>query len=273
MTFKTLLTHVRGDAASLTRVATAAALARDLDALLIGLGASAVPPYLIDPYGVAAADWMPAVCEQQAKDLDGAHAAFKHHAEGARHAWLTSKTLPTVAMARHARAADLLIVGGPPVKADPYVEVDAGELVVTAGRPVLVVPATGGALAPRRVLIAWKDNRESRRAVADAAPFLLKAESIVILALCGKGELDATRAQIDEVAGWLKRQGAAPALCQSAEIPGDVVDAEILTRAESTRADLIVAGGFGHSRAAEWILGGVTRSLLRQPSQFVFLSH
>jgi len=240
---------------------------------LIGLSAAAVPPYLIDPYGVATADWMPLVADEQAKEAQAAHAAFRLAAEGVRSGWITSDDLPTLAMARAARSADLLIVGGAPAKTDPYSEVDQGELVVTAGRPVLVVPAIGGVLNPRRVLIAWKDGRESRRAVADALPFLLKAESILIVTLCAKGELDQRRREAEDVAGWLGRHGAAPALVQAAEVPTDLIDTEILARAQAAKADLIVAGGYGHSRAAEWILGGVTRSLLQRPPQFVFLSH
>jgi nucleotide-binding universal stress UspA family protein len=273
MSFKSLLVHVRADGSSTQRVKAAVALARKLDALLIGLGAEAIPPALIDPYGMATADWLPMICEQQAKNLQDARVAFEIQAEGVRSAWLSSKEPPTIAMARQAREADLLIVGGTPVKADEYVAVNHGELVVTAGRPVLMVPSTGGVLSPRRVLIAWKDSRETRRAVADALPFLVQAESIVILALCGRGRLDETRRQAEDVAGWLRRHGAASALCQAAEAPADLVDAEILAKAEALRADLIVAGGYGHSRAAEWVLGGVTRTLLSHPLQFVFLSH
>ena len=273
MALKTLLTHVRADAGAQFRLKAAVALARDHDALLIGLGANVIPSYLIDPYGVAVADWMPLVAEQQATDLAAAHETFKRLAEGVRSAWITSSELPTLAMARAARAADLLIIGGAPAKRDPYSEVDQGELVVTAGRPVLVVPPTGGELSPRRVMIAWNDSRESRRATADALPLLLLAESIVILALRVKGGLDNARIQADEVAGWLRRQGAAPALTQVGECQSDLIDAEILARAEAAKADLIVAGGYGHNRAAEWVLGGVTRELLRHPPRFVLLSH
>jgi len=273
MAFKTLLTHVGRDQASTLRLQAAAALAGDLGALLIGLAAEAPPPYLLDSFGVATAQWLPVVVEEQAKAALAAHHAFREQTVGVHSAWLSSREPPTQALARHARAADLIVVGGGDEGGPPFCTVKSGELLVTAGRPLLVAPINGGRLTPRRILIAWKDTRESRRAVADALPFLLQAESITIVALCGKGELDETRAQAEDVAGWLKRQGAAPPLCQCAEAPSDLVDAELLAKAEAMRADLVVAGGYGHSRAAEWLVGGVTHTLLRRPDLFVFLSH
>lgn len=275
MSFKTLLTHAQPGAASDHRLEAAAALARSLDALLIGLGAEAVPPYALgDAYGLAISDLAPLMYEQQTKDLEAARKSFDTHAVGARTTWRSCRGIPTDALAREASAADLIVAGGGPVDAgDIYYAANLGELIVKAGKPVLVVPPEGGHLNPRRILIAWKNTREARRAVADALPFLVKAEEILILAVCEKEEAEISEFEVKEVADMLVRHGAPAARTHLSHPSAHAAEADILAHADQLDADLIVAGGYGHSRASEWVLGGVTRTLLRNCKRFLLLSH
>jgi nucleotide-binding universal stress UspA family protein len=275
MSFKTLLTHAQPGDASDRRLDAAAALARSLDALLIGLGAEAVPPYaLSDPYGVAVSDLAPLLYDQQTRDLDAARKGFETHAAGARTAWRSCRGIPTDALAREACAADLIVAGGGPINAgDIYYAANLGELIVKAGKPVLVVPPEGGHLNPRRILIAWKNTREARRAVADALPFLVKAEEILILAVCEKEESEISDFEVKEVADMLVRHGAPAPRTHVVHPPATAAESDILVHADQLDADLIVAGGYGHSRASEWVLGGVTRTLLRNCKRFLLLSH
>ena len=86
-------------------------------------------------------------------------------------------------MVHAATAADLLVVGSGKGKLlpDVYRSIDPGDLLMGAGRPVIVAPSGADQLRVRSVLIAWKDTTEARRALSDALPFLERAEEIVLL--------------------------------------------------------------------------------------------
>lgn len=275
MSYQTLITHAQPYGASDRRVEAASALARDLDALLIGLAAESVPIYAVsDPFGMAAPQLTSVLVEQQTRNLEDAHARFLQHAAGARHEWRSIRDLPTPALARAARSADLIVAGGSSVGLqDKNYAVDIGELVLTAGRPVLVVPPGGGRLAPRKILVAWKDSRESRRAVSDALPFLAKADEVMILGVGDPEDAENLAFETADVAAQLTRHGVRSCKPTVAAASGDRIDGEILTHIAAFKPDLVVAGGYGHSRAAEWVLGGVTRSLLHLANQHVLLSH
>ena len=86
--------------------------------------------------------------------------------------WRTALELPYELVSREARAADLIIVGARHTGGNMQDLADPGVILLRAGRPVLVVPDTVAPLQLRRVVVAWKDTRECRRAVRDALPFL-----------------------------------------------------------------------------------------------------
>jgi len=145
--------------------------------------------------------------------------------------------------------------------------------MMAAGRPVLVVPPK----LPQRqilshVLVAWRDSRESRRAVADAVPLLRKAEVITVMEIAEGGDEGANHRSVEDVANFIPLQGAAatplvlPANDQSAAD-------RLLEYAEANGAALIVLGGYGHARAREWIFGGVTRSMLKTSPICCLFSH
>jgi nucleotide-binding universal stress UspA family protein len=143
-----------------------------------------------------------------------------------------------------------------------------------AGRPVLVVPPSVSALEGRRALVAWKDTREARRAVADALPLLAHAEEVLVVeAVSGDAEeRDQALRRAGDVAGLLARHGAT-ARGEALEVRGRTVADELLLAAERHGADLVVAGGYGHARLREWAFGGVTRDLLARCPMCCLLSH
>lgn len=172
-----------------------------------------------------------------------------------------------------ARSADLFITGVDQNTSmfDTSRHVSAGDLVMQAGRPVLIVPASADNLTPDRVLVGWKDRRESRRAAFDALPLLKKAAHVAVVEIAAKEDLNAARARLDGVVGWLKRHGIAAA---SLAWPSSGDDAAQLNAiAQEQGADVIVAGAYGHSRLREWALGGVTRELLLRADRCVLVSH
>ena len=176
-------------------------------------------------------------------------------------------------MAREARCADLIITGVDRNASffDSWRPVSIGDLVMQVGRPVLIVPAATDRLRLARVIVGWKDTRESRRAAIDALPLLKRADHVVVVEIAGEEELAAARTHVEDVVGWLERHGVvAEALaCRSS---GDEAT-RLSNIAQEQDADLIVAGAYGHSRLHEWVLGGVTRDLLLRADRCSLVSH
>jgi nucleotide-binding universal stress UspA family protein len=149
--------------------------------------------------------------------------------------------------------------------------VDAGTLILSAGRPVLFAADSLAPLAAEKVLVAWKDTREARRAVADAMPFLRAAREVLVTTIA-EGDQKAARESAADVVRFLLKHDV-KARSDVLGI-GHANGAEALLEiARETGADLVVAGGYGHSRVRERIFGGITRSLLDHGSLNRLLSN
>lgn len=274
MTYTTVLVHAESNPQAAERLTLAAQVARKFDATLLGVGVEMVDWMgLSDPYGMVAAEWVALAREQVDKDLATAEALFRSHAGAGRHEWLALSDAPAPALSRTARRADLIVAGCAPLDdTAPLRTADAAELILQSGRPVLVAPPGAVDLRAERVLVAWKDSREARRATADALPFLKRAEEVVVMEVCdAEGVYDAEQHTL-EVARHLQGHGVtARPRVKVAEAARAGVELNI--EAEAIGADLIVSGAYGHSRLQEWVLGGVTREFLRRPERFVLFSH
>jgi nucleotide-binding universal stress UspA family protein len=121
------------------------------------------------------------------------------------------------------------------------------------------------------VLVAWKDTRETRRAVADALPLLRKASHVTVVTVTGIETPAEAKSRVADVVGWLKHHAvtAVPVVVRST---GDDA-AQLQGTARDQDAGVIVAGAYGHSRLREWALGGVTRHLLMHGAGCALLSH
>jgi nucleotide-binding universal stress UspA family protein len=177
--------------------------------------------------------------------------------------------------ALHARHADLSVIGGNSThKHRNVAETIFSELLMDSGRPILFVPAGSDPVIPaKRVLIAWQPTRESTRAVHDAMPFLHKSASIDILMVnpevsdSGHGQQPGA-----DIATHLARHGLNVRVVAQPSMGRNKGQA-ILEYAKQTDAQLIVAGGYSHSRFREQIMGGVTRELVRNMTIPVLFSH
>jgi nucleotide-binding universal stress UspA family protein len=178
---------------------------------------------------------------------------------------------PSRALVRSARAADLIVMS-PKSPGAAARTADPAEVVMTAGRPVLIVPNGASHFRGSAVVVAWKDTREARRAIADAMPFLLAADQVIVQAVCEDDAVEASAFQTDDVVANLKRHGVR-ASAKVTRIPAEGVAHELERVARLNGADLIVAGAYGHSRTREWVFGGVTDDLIHRPKCFVLLSH
>ena len=144
-----------------------------------------------------------------------------------------------------------------------------GALTLAAGRPVLVVASNVEHVLAATVLVAWKDTREARRAVADALPFLTKANEVVV-AIVDNDPDTFIRESVADVAAFLGHHGVK---AREEVVAGDSDGGRLITFARSIQADLIVSGAYGHSRLREWVFGGVTRTLLDESGINRFISY
>ena len=108
--------------------------------------------------------------------------------------------------------------------------------------------------------------------MADALPLLRRASSVPVVELCRPGDAPAATPAVQEVVEHLARHGVA-AVADVQEVTGGATADALVRAAERHGADLIVAGGYGHTRLREWVFGGVTRSLLRDCPMGCLLSH
>jgi nucleotide-binding universal stress UspA family protein len=173
---------------------------------------------------------------------------------------------------RLARRFDLAVVGQPGrEKSVPDEVVDEGVLF-ESGRPVIFAPfiqTTGLKLG--RVLVCWDGSRAASRAIGDAMPFLQKAKQVEIIIVGGKPP------KSDEVSGadlgqHLARHGIKVDVKRITS-PDIDVPSTILSYAADSSADMLVMGGYGHSRLREFVLGGVTRSMLESMTVPTLMSH
>ncbi len=273
MSYKALLVHVdaaeQGDAA----VRVAVGLADRFDAALIGFCALEVRPQFVTDGMVMIEAVEAEIKEKRAKLADKA-VWFRSIVGGGRRnvEWRAMLDLPTEALAREARCADLVVIRRSKAPADTYTALDPGGAILKAGRPVLVVPDGIGALRGEHVVVGWTDRREARRAVQDALPFLREAARVTIVEICGRGEEDAARQRMDDVAGYLTRHRivGGPRVIMHQDGSGA---AALIKLAQEENADLLVTGAYGHSRLGEWIFGGVTRDLLAASPICCLMSH
>ncbi|HMP62779.1 MAG TPA: universal stress protein [Phenylobacterium sp.] len=192
-------------------------------------------------------------------------------AQGLALEWRTAHDMPARAMAAHARSADLLVIRAT-AQRDYFRAVDPGELVLHAGRPVLLAPQSDTPLRGEAVVVGWKETRESRRALADALPLLRRARTVALTAVHGPGEGAASAAALEQVCAYLAGHGIAAEPSPIEAPDADVVDL-LNARAQAIGADLIVTGAYGQSRLREWVFGGVTRRLMDEPRTWLFMSH
>lgn len=170
-----------------------------------------------------------------------------------------------------ARSFDLSIVG----QADPQSSID--DLLIEgalfdSGRPVLIVPYIHRTpLKLDCVLVCWDGSRNAARAVNDAMPFLSRAKKVEVVAIDAKEDKSGDIVGVD-IAQHLARHGMKVNLRRINSPDVDVANT-ILSDAADRDADLIVMGGYGHSRLREFILGGATRGILSSMTVPTLMSH
>jgi len=282
MALKDILVHVDGGPTSRARLALAGELARRHGARLAAL-------YGVEPAGFA--DFLAPTdasyldltrrLEEQHRATMLAAAArmeeiFRAETErlGIHGDWRIEEGPVSAVVTRHARCVDLVVLGQiDPDRRPPGGGVAPAEVVLAAGRPVLVVPYAGSFDGVgRRAVIAWNASREAARAVADALPLIADAEAVTVLTIGPPAAGDDDPASATALVGHLLRHGIR-AKAEN-EVADDIsVGDLILSRAADLGADLVVMGAYGHSRTRELLLGGATRNLLQHMTVPVLMAH
>lgn len=182
--------------------------------------------------------------------------------------WLELSGNRASVVARFGRVADLTVLTGEaPDDAERSMVVEAA--FFETGRPLLLLPSGWTGDVGRTIAIAWNGRAQAARAVAYAMPFLQRAEKLHVLT--AETQRTAFEASAD-LATYLERHGLA---CERhrVAVATEPVGQALLHRAGDLGADLMVMGGYGRSRLAELVLGGVTRHVLANLTQPLLLAH
>lgn len=273
MSFANIMVYVDPQQQEEGQIRIAEAIARRFDGSLIGVSAFAVePPFVAE--GVIIEETSKDELRRMKAALATKDAWFRKIVDmpSDKVEWRWGVEYPTTFLVTQARAADLVVVKRNQLKDDEYHYIDSATTMLRVGRPVLSVPERVTKLSAERIVVGWKDTREARLAVQQALPLLTRASRVTIVELCTSDQQDAARSRIRDVAKYLENHGA---VCQcDVRVHSAESDARCLIRlAREENADLIVTGGYGHSRLGEWMFGGMTSGLLREAPICLMMSH
>jgi len=270
---KQIAVHVDGGAHDASVLRLSAALATRFGTGLEAVFAN-VPPFIpasID--GILAPQIIEAQQAIYRKRADAAKAALAGIAvPHGKPVWTQVDALASVAVIARGRYADLTVLAQPsPDETDIATDYDApAEIVMSLGRPVLMVPYAGTfADAGKRILVAWSGTRESARALADALPFLAGASEVTVLMVNPATDAPLMEADLKK---WLVAHGirGKTRTAHTKEIETSDV---LLSAAADSSADLLVMGAYGRPRLRELILGGATHDIFRHMTVPVLMSH
>jgi nucleotide-binding universal stress UspA family protein len=273
MSYASIMVYVEADATPEPRVRLAASLADKFAASLIGVSALTVPPPMVADGVVMSApsetdiDLMRATLADKGIWFRGIAGGDQRRLE-----WRAMLDFPIEVVSREARSADLVIIAREKAPGSAYRALDPGAAILRMGRPTLVVPEGVSSLRAEHVVIGWKDAREARRALQDAIPLLQRARRVTIVEACGTDEEKTALQRLDDVARYLTqhRVKSGPKVVLQQEDSGTD---QLIQIAQEERADLLVTGGYGHSRLGEWMFGGMTRELLATSPICCLMSH
>ncbi len=273
-----IVVYVDSAEATKARVEFAVALAAEQGAHLIGIAFA--PTALLPLYGadVGFAD-MSEVLESVKTQGANALQAFEASTQAAgvsaeaRLMQGMSEEFPHD-FARAARHADLAILGQPR-DGDPLIGQYAlvERCLFASGRPVIIVPAAPDKPALKgTIAAAWDGSAEAARAINDALMFLKPAARVVLVVGVMGSQDEEHGPQTDDIIGHLKRHGVMAEAMRVKAGEGDI-GRLLLSTAKTLGADLMVMGAFHHSRWREFILGGVTLTVLEEATIPLFMAH
>jgi nucleotide-binding universal stress UspA family protein len=282
MSYKTVLVHVDNDKHANERIKFAAKIAISEDAHLIGAAPSGVSRYIFQSKfiyeGGAMAMHVGSHLEELRKHAQDALTAFENTAKQEGVNSYEARQVDDEAgggISLQARYSDIVVIGQTNLDdPSPTTLPDFPEFVImNSGRPVLIIPYAGtyGTVA-KRVLIAWDASTSATRAVTAAIPLMKRAENVdvVVFNPDARGDVHGEQPGAD-IGLYLARHGIkVNVVRQKTDI--DVGNA-LLSIAADLSSDMLIMGGYGHSRFREILLGGVTRTVLESMTVPILMAH
>ncbi|HYD98392.1 MAG TPA: universal stress protein [Alphaproteobacteria bacterium] len=273
MSFKTVLAPLSGDGGDAVALRAALAVAQRSGGRVEAVALMADPRDTVAIAGREAAAVAMELLHDAEAELERRRKAAAQHVQEALRAGIPTERLafreavgqPERELVKAARFADLVVLGraGDPT---PTGILLAEAALLDGGRPVLLMPPVGDLPERPRIAVAWDGSTTSNRAVDAALPLLASASTVHLLV--ADGGMGADAAQM--VRHLADRGVRAEAVVFE---PRDRVGPELLARAAELDSDLLVMGGYGHSRLREMVLGGVTRHVLQHADLPVLLAH
>ena len=278
MAFKTILVHLDSSRRCAERVGLAALWARVHGGRLVGL----VPTGLLDgsipaealrrgapDFISASADFLRGRAERISREFR------EQLGDSVPHEVRVVDAPAVDALVRHGRTSDLVVLGQHDAD-DPECESTQEDLplrvLMEAGVPLLIVPFAGHfAQIPQAAVLAWDGSREAAAAIRSAVPTLQLMRSVTVLSFGRPDEVAGDALLMPPLLQFLRSHGIrANGRREVSDI--DTGDA-LLSRLTDLGADLLVMGGYGHSRFRALLLGGATRRILGSMTVPVFMAH
>lgn len=281
MSYKTILVHVARDRHARQRIDLAARIAAAEEAHLIGVAPTGVTRLIYQSrliYEGGAASGLEEHIHELTRRARSALADFEDIARRSGVRSYEARQIDDEAgggISLQARYSDLVVIGQTdPGDAAALTADDFPEFVVmNSGRPVLILPYAGTfETVGQRALIAWDASTSATRAITAALPLLRRADNVDVVVFNADQRGDAHGEQPGADIGlYLARHGIkVNVVRQKTDI--DVGNA-LLSIATDLGSDLLVMGGYGHSRFREILLGGVTRTVLQSMTVPVLMAH
>ncbi len=275
MTYKHILVHVEPGAASERRLKHALSLAASFGASVTGI--TIMPSPSATAFAMIGDGRIYASLVEAAEESCGAaRALFQRITADSKvpAAWREGNGIPVDVMVAEASCADLVVLGRDDERGldAAFYPITPADVVLGCGRPVLVLPdVPSEEFAAKRILVAWKCSPQAARAVHDALPLLTRAEEVVLAEIAPRQPANIYTLDAEAMAEHLRQHGVPVTIHRAIEAgdPGE----QLLEMAGKASCDLIVAGAYGHSRFREWVLGGVTDTLLHSGALPCLLSH
>lgn len=277
MAYRKILAHVTGDEGDANVLRSSLALAKAFDGRVVALYVQADPAEVVrsinsDLPSRVIQELIDAARSSAAEDLAAIRATMRQVEAGHPPSALSLKVRDgreEEEIAAESLLSDLIVFEHPAESESRTRRAAVEAALLASGRPLLLLPRDAGTIVGGRVAIGWDGSAAASHAVSAAVPLLTRAVAIEALRI-GDDVADPEPAR--ELHEYLKLHGLS-CVDHAINPAGEETGAVLLDVAQRTAADVLVVGGYGHSRLREFVLGGVTRYLLADAAVPLLIAH